>query len=178
MKALLILLGLGFIISFGSCSKGSTTPSYLMIADTGLYYVKTGTVTVVRPDSTYTYDASKDNVTIYHNSKNSPDQWDIFCYNVKNGSFQINAIGAPAIGNDILSYSYSYSMAAKLGYYYNSYSSTNAGTVTLNTYNSNGIAASGSFTSNVGKYSPTNSARIGTTSYIITGSFDLKLNPK
>jgi hypothetical protein len=180
MRYILLLLFAGVVISITSCTKSdSTTTSnvnYLMIADTGLYVIKTGTVTIVRPDTTFTYDASKDVITIYHKSKNTPDFWDIYCSNTKFGYSQITAIGAPTIGNATLSYSESFVNAPKWGYFLSSYTPTNAGTMTLSSYNTNGIAASGSFTSSVKKYTNGTSVSIGTTT--MSGSFDLKLSPK
>jgi hypothetical protein len=98
---ILFLLFLSFIVAFSSCSKSGSSTNYLMIADTGSYYVKTGTVTVTTPDSTYIYDASKDQIQIYHDGKHNPNSWSLYCYSVKNNNFYFTCSNAPASNSTI-----------------------------------------------------------------------------
>ncbi|MBW4889623.1 hypothetical protein KXQ82_07845 [Mucilaginibacter sp. HMF5004] len=181
MKPLLFCLCIGFIIGLGSCSKSSvdSNTNYSLVPDTGVYIVKAGTITAVSPDGTYIFNGEKDNITLYHRKdKKNPEIWSMYCYGSTGGGFEIDAPVVPTTGNSALSLSRLYVPPPQnLNYYYYSYSNTNAGTVTMNTYNSNGVAALGTFTLNVGTYLNSYS-RLGFTNYTITGSFDLKLNAK
>lgn len=184
MKLFWLFVGLYVVVLMASCKKDSanSNANYSMVPDTGWYYAQTGTITVVAPEGTYTL-GSKDNLSIYHRKDNkNPEIWVIGSFGVNGGAFEMDAPGALATGSATLKYgTFSFPPPQTSNYFYMAYSGTNAGSVTINSYNTNGIAVSGTFTLNVGKYSAstyTGYNRVDNINYTITGTFDLKLNPK
>lgn len=182
MKQLYPLFILFAAISLVACHKGGNDPSatdpnanLLMVPDTGVYYVKSGTVSVTTPDTTFIYDASKDFVVIYPKA----NAYLIGCSNIKNQVLILQSLGKPIISApDSLLYAQVIGGPNSAAYYYINSTFTNVGAINLTSYNTNGEAAAGTFTLNLSQAATGTFTFLNTNVYKVTGSFDLKLSPK
>ncbi|MBW4889622.1 hypothetical protein KXQ82_07840 [Mucilaginibacter sp. HMF5004] len=183
MRSLYILLAVIITIAFASCGKkNSADPAdpnanFTTVPDTGGYQIKTGTVTVTSPDSTYSYDATKDYVAIYGNTT----KYYIVCNNIKNELLFIQAAAKPTLSAPAaLELVQLTGVPLRLGYYYINVSTINPtfGTISLTNYNTNAVAASGSFTASLNKVYNNTYTYVNANNYTVSGTFNLKLNPK
>jgi len=182
VKQLFIFLSLIAMVWLASCTKSSSNSSstdpaanFMLIPDTGVYYVKSGTVSVTTPDTTFTYDASKDFVIIYNKATN----YLIGCSNIKNQALILQSLNKPIISApDSLLYAQVIGGPNNAAYYYINSSFTNVGAINLTAYNTNGEAAAGTFTLNLSQAAAGTFTFLNTNVYTVTGSFDLKLSPK
>lgn len=133
--------------------------------------IKSGTVSVTTPDTTYNFTAPGDQITFSGDST----YYNITCYRNKYTSFTIiSPAGAKVGGTSPISEFHFYGLYQNVSQVYNSTNANSqAGTLAVTNFFTNGYAISGTFSSHVAK--TFNGSQANAQYYNITGSFNLNI---
>jgi len=182
MRSAFFLFWIPIIVAFASCNKAANNPNYVPIPDNGVYNLKSGTIIITTPDTVITYDAAKDTMNLYLDNRIAPTYVTVFCTGSNTKFFQLDFRNTFSTSNSSVDIVYlsSSSIRKTAIYTYYNYATTNIGTLAISNYNdlSNGLALSGSFTGAVGRFGVPKGARLNTTNYTLSGTFNLKLTAK